>query len=221
MLPDVDLPVRAALPRLLDALRDTGTAVLVAPPGSGKTTLVPLALADGVAGRVVVAEPRRIAARAAAARMATLTGSPLGATVGYTVRADSRTSAQTRVEVVTTGVLVQRLQRDPELVGVAAIVLDECHERHLDTDLALAFTVDVRMHLRTDLMLLATSATAEAERLAAVLGPATEVVTAPGIAYPVRGRLGAAGRTGRRTIWAARGPTAVGACGRGDPPRGP
>jgi len=186
MLADVDLPVRVVLPRLLDALRDTGAAVLVAPPGSGKTTLVPLALADEVAGRVVVAEPRRIAARAAAARMATLTGSPLGATVGYTVRADSRTSAQTRVEVVTTGVLVQRLQRDPELAGVAAIVLDECHERHLDTDLALAFTVDVRAHLRTDLMLLATSATAEAERLAAALGPATEVVTAPGIAYPVQ-----------------------------------
>ncbi|MBB5868293.1 ATP-dependent helicase HrpB [Allocatelliglobosispora scoriae] len=185
MLPEVDLPVRAALPELLAALRDTGTAVLVAPPGSGKTTLVPLALADQVEGRVIVAEPRRIAARAAASRMASLTGTRTGGLVGYTVRGDSRTSAETRVEVVTTGVLVQRLHRDPELPGVAAIVLDECHERHLDTDLALAFALDTRTHLRPDLMLLATSATAEAERLASVMGNGTSIVSAAGIAHPV------------------------------------
>lgn len=185
MLPDVDLPVRGALPELLTALCGTGAAVLVAPPGSGKTTLVPLALADQVKGRVIVAEPRRIAARAAASRMAYLTGTRTGGLVGYTVRGDSRTSADTRVEVVTTGVLVQRLHRDPELPGVAAIVLDECHERHLDTDLALAFTLDSRAHLRPDLMLLATSATAEAQRLAATIGPTTSIVSAAGIAYPV------------------------------------
>ncbi|NUR49814.1 MAG: ATP-dependent helicase HrpB [Hamadaea sp.] len=185
MVPDVDLPVRAALPELLTTLRGSGTAVLVAPPGSGKTTLVPLALADQVEGRVIVAEPRRIAARAAASRMAQLTGTRVGGLVGYTVRGDSRTSGDTRVEVVTTGVLVQRLHRDPELAGVAAIVLDECHERHLDTDLALAFTLDCRTHLRPDLLLLATSATAEAERLAAVMGPQTAIVGAAGITHPV------------------------------------
>ncbi|MEV6967101.1 ATP-dependent helicase HrpB [Hamadaea sp. NPDC051192] len=185
MVPDVDLPVRAALPELLAALSGTGTAVLVAPPGSGKTTLVPLALAEEVTGRVIVAEPRRIAARAAASRMAQLTGTRVGELVGYTVRGDSRTSADTRVEVVTTGVLVQRLHRDPELSGVAAVVLDECHERHLDTDLALAFTLDSRTHLRPDLMLLATSATAEAERLAAAMGAGARIVSAAGITHPV------------------------------------
>ncbi|WP_027344586.1 ATP-dependent helicase HrpB [Hamadaea tsunoensis] len=185
MLPDVDLPVRAVLPELLAAVRDTASAVLVAPPGAGKTTLVPLALADRIPGRIIVAEPRRIAARAAAARMAELTGTRLGDTIGYSVRGDSRTGPRTRVEVVTTGVLVQRLHRDPELPGVGAIMIDECHERHLDTDLALAFTVDVRTHLRDDLVLLAASATAEAQRLAGAIGPGTPIVTTPGSAYPV------------------------------------
>lgn len=179
------MPVRAALPELLAAVRDTASAVLVAPPGAGKTTLVPLALADQVAGRVIVAEPRRIAARAAAARMAELTGTRLGSTIGYTVRGDSRTGSDTRVEVVTTGVLLQRLHRDPELPGVGAIMIDECHERHLDTDLALAFAVDVRAHLRTDLVLLAASATAEAERLADAIGAGTPIVSTPGTAHPV------------------------------------
>lgn len=185
MLPDVDLPVRGALPELLAALRDTASAVLVAPPGAGKTTLVPLALAEHVAGRVIVAEPRRIAARAAAARMAELTGTRLGGIVGYTMRGDSRTGPDTRVEVVTTGVLVQRLHREPELPGVGAIMIDECHERHLETDLALAFAVDVRTHLRTDLVLLAASATAEARRLADSISAGTPVVSTRGTAHPV------------------------------------
>ncbi|HEY0359058.1 MAG TPA: ATP-dependent helicase HrpB [Mycobacteriales bacterium] len=168
--PGTDLPVRAVLPRLGDALRASGAAVLVAPPGTGKTTLVPLALAGLVPGRVVVAEPRRVAARAAARRMAALLGEPVGGTVGYSVRGDTRVGPGTRVEVVTTGVLVQRLQRDAELPGTGALVLDEVHERHLDTDLALAFGADVRAALRPDLLLLATSATAQAERVAAALG---------------------------------------------------
>ncbi|MGY2063910.1 ATP-dependent helicase HrpB [Blastococcus sp. SYSU DS0619] len=168
--PGTDLPVRSALPALADALSARGSAVLVAPPGTGKTTLVPLALAGAVAGRVVVAEPRRVAARAAARRMAALLGEPVGGRVGYSVRGDSRRSAATRVEVVTTGLLVRRLQADPELAGVDGVVLDECHERHLDTDLALAFCLDVRDTLRPDLRLLAMSATAQAERLAALLG---------------------------------------------------
>ncbi|MCW2510712.1 MAG: hrpB, partial [Modestobacter sp.] len=168
--PGTDLPVRSVLAALDTALTSAGTAVLVAPPGTGKTTLVPLALAGRSSGRVVVAEPRRVAARAAARRMAALLGEPVGGTVGYSVRGDSRRSAATRVEVVTTGLLVRRLQADPELAGVAAVVLDECHERQLDTDLALAFALDARAALRPELELLAMSATAEASRLAVLMG---------------------------------------------------
>ncbi|CAM5305702.1 hypothetical protein SHIRM173S_05771 [Streptomyces hirsutus] len=142
------LPVREALPPLTDALQERGTAVLVAPPGTGKTTLVPLVLAgligDGPARRVVVAEPRRIAARAAARRMAWLLGEKPGESVGFTVRGERVTGRHTRVEVVTTGVLLQQLQRDQELTGVDVVVLDECHERHLDADTAAAFLWDVR-----------------------------------------------------------------------------
>ncbi|MBJ7452111.1 MAG: DEAD/DEAH box helicase, partial [Blastococcus sp.] len=168
--PGTDLPVRSALPALAEALAGRGSAVLVAPPGTGKTTLVPLALAGAVPGRILVAEPRRVAARAAARRMAALLGEQVGGRVGYSVRGDSRRSAATRIEVVTTGLLVRRLQADPELPGVDAVVLDECHERHLDTDLALAFGLDVRAALRPELQLLAMSATAQAERLAGLLG---------------------------------------------------
>jgi ATP-dependent helicase HrpB len=168
--PGTDLPVRSVLAVLADALSSRGAAVLVAPPGTGKTTLVPLALAGAVPGRILVAEPRRVAARAAARRMAALLGETVGGRVGYSVRGDSRRSAATRVEVVTTGLLVRRLQADPELPGVDAVILDECHERHLDTDLALAFCLDVRAALRPDLQLLAMSATAQAQRLAALLG---------------------------------------------------
>ena len=170
---DRPLPISAVLSSLVEQLTAAGSAVLVSPPGTGKTTLVPLALADRVAGgpnsRVVVAEPRRVAARAAARRMAWLLGEEVGGRVGYTVRGDRRVGPTTRIEVVTTGVLVQRLQRDAELPGVGAVILDECHERHLDTDLALAFGIESRAALRPDLLLLATSATAEADRLAAVL----------------------------------------------------
>jgi ATP-dependent helicase HrpB len=164
-----DLPVRGVLRQLLAALDTAGAAVLVAPPGTGKTTLVPLAMADRFAGRIVVAEPRRVAARAAARRMASLLGEEVGGSIGYTVRGETRVGPATRVEVVTTGILVRRLQRDPDLPGTGAVVLDECHERHLDSDLALAFCVDVRATLRQDLRLLATSATADADRLAAAI----------------------------------------------------
>lgn len=173
--PGTDLPVRSVLPALRSALETAGCAVLVAPPGTGKTTLVPLALAGQVAGRVVVAEPRRVAARAAASRMAALLGERVGDSVGYTVRGDRRVGPDTRVEVVTTGVLVQRMQRDAELPGTDAVVIDECHERHLDTDLALAFGVDIRAALRPGLVLVATSATAQSDRLAAALGGAPVV----------------------------------------------
>ena len=164
----MELPIAGVLDELVRTLAAHGSAVLVAPPGTGKTTLVPLALE----GRVVVAEPRRVAARAAAARMASLLGEPVGRTVGYAVRGDRRTSRDTRVEVVTSGLLVRRLQRDPELAGVGTVLLDECHERHLDADLLLALLLDARAGLRPDLRLLATSATVAADRLAVLLGDA-------------------------------------------------
>ncbi|MFI0794593.1 ATP-dependent helicase HrpB [Micromonospora rubida] len=172
MLADVslDLPIRPVLPALLDALRTAGGAVLVAPPGTGKTTLAPLAVAGAVAGRVVIAQPRRVAARAAAHRMATLLGERVGDRVGYAVRGERRVGPATRVEVVTTGLLVRRLHHDPELPGVDAVLLDECHERQLDADLALAFTVQARATLRPDLWLAAMSATPDASRFAALLG---------------------------------------------------
>ncbi|MFF8385365.1 ATP-dependent helicase HrpB [Streptomyces kanasensis] len=177
------LPVRTALPALERALDGHGAAVLCAPPGTGKTTLVPLALA-GRGARVVVAEPRRIAARAAARRMAWLLGEPVGGRVGFTVRGERVVSRGTVVEVVTTGVLLQRLQRDQELAGVDVVVLDECHERHLDADTAAAFLLDVRAALRPELRLVAASATTDAEGWSRLLGGAP-VVEAEGTAHPV------------------------------------
>ncbi|GHB28128.1 ATP-dependent helicase [Streptomyces xanthochromogenes] len=182
------LPVREAVPELLDALDGHGTAVLCAPPGTGKTTLVPLVLAGlvgaGPVRRVIVAEPRRIAARAAARRMAWLLGERTGERVGFTVRGERSVGADTVVEVVTTGVLLQRLQRDQELSGVDVVVLDECHERHLDADTVAAFLLDVRAALRPELRLLAASATTDAEGWARLLGDAP-VVEAAGVAHPV------------------------------------
>jgi len=178
MLPDLsqlpDLPVRAVLGAVTDALAAHGNAVLVAPPGTGKTTLVPPAVAavGPDRGRVLVAEPRRLATRAAAARMAVLLGEPVGETVGYAVRGDSRRSDRTRIEVVTSGLLLRRLMADPELDGVHTVLLDECHERHLDADLLLALLLDARAGLRPDLRLLATSATVATDRLTELLGDA-------------------------------------------------
>ncbi|MFD3543799.1 helicase-related protein, partial [Streptomyces sp. NPDC058662] len=182
------LPVREAVPALVSSLADHGAAVLCAPPGTGKTTLVPLVLAGLVGGgarrRVVVAEPRRIAARAAARRMAWLLGERVGESVGFTVRGERVAGPATVVEVVTTGVLLQRLQRDQELAGVDVVLLDECHERHLDADTVAAFLLDVREALRPELRLVAASATTDAAGWARVLGGAP-VVEAAGVAYPV------------------------------------
>lgn len=182
------LPVRSALPALTDALQGHGTAVLVAPPGTGKTTLVPLVLAglvgDGPARRVVVAEPRRIAARAAARRMAWLLGEKVGESVGYSVRGERVVGRHARVEVVTTGLLLQRLQRDQELTGVDVVVLDECHERHLDADTVAALLLDVRAALRPELRLVAASATTDAQGWARLLDDAP-VVEAEGVSHPV------------------------------------
>ncbi|MCX4968694.1 ATP-dependent helicase HrpB [Streptomyces sp. NBC_00654] len=182
------LPVRTAVPALERALDERGVAVLCAPPGTGKTTLVPLVLAgltgDGPPRRVVVAEPRRIAARAAARRMAWLLGERPGGRVGFTVRGERAVGPSTSVEVVTTGVLLQRLQRDQELAGVDAVIIDECHERHLDADTVAAFLLDVREAIRPDLRLVAASATTDAEGWSRLLGDAP-VVTAQGVSHPV------------------------------------
>ncbi|SCE62286.1 ATP-dependent helicase HrpB, partial [Streptomyces sp. Termitarium-T10T-6] len=182
------LPVRTAVPALERALDDRGVAVLCAPPGTGKTTLVPLVLAgltgNGPVRRVLVAEPRRIAARAAARRMAWLLGERPGERVGFTVRGERVVGRETVVEVVTTGVLLQRLQRDQEPAGVDVVIIDECHERHLDADTVAAFLLDVREAIRPDLRLVAASATTDAEGWARLLGDAP-VVEAEGVAYPV------------------------------------
>jgi len=185
-MPETDLPIAAMLPALLAALAERPNAVLVAPPGAGKTTLVPLALraAPWVGdGKIVMLEPRRLAARAAATRMAYLIGEPVGQTVGYRTRLDSAVSAATRIEVVTEGLLVRRLQADPGLEGVAVAIFDEIHERALDADLALAFCLDMQKELRPELRLLAMSATADGARLGSLLDAA--VIESAGRAHPV------------------------------------
>ncbi|MCB2123138.1 MAG: ATP-dependent helicase HrpB, partial [Rhodobacteraceae bacterium] len=147
------LPIDDALPGLLDAIRRSGRAVLQAPPGAGKTTRVPLALLEAglVAGRIVMLEPRRLAARAAAERMAATLGEPVGRTVGYRIRGEARTSAATRIEVVTEGILTRMIQADPGLEGTGAVIFDEFHERSLNADLGLALAWEVRGALRPDL----------------------------------------------------------------------
>ncbi|PWB58772.1 MAG: ATP-dependent helicase HrpB, partial [Bradyrhizobiaceae bacterium] len=184
------LPIDAALPELIRALAGGSAAVLVAPPGAGKTTRVPLVLADAdwASGRrLIVLEPRRLAARAAAERMARTLGEPVGATVGYRVRFGSRVSRRTRIEVVTEGVFTRMLLDDPELAGVAAVLFDEFHERSLDADLGLALARDAQQGLREDLRLLVMSATLDGARVAHLLGEAP-VIASEGRAFPVETR---------------------------------
>ncbi len=181
-----DLPILAVLPDLLAALRVGSNAVLVAPPGAGKTTAVaPALLAESWCdGEVLVLSPRRLAARAAAERMATLAGEPIGNTFGYATRMDSRRSAATRVTVVTEGIFVARIQSDPELTGVSAVLFDEVHERSLDGDFGLAMALDAQGALRPDLRLVAMSATLDGVRFAALMGDAP-VVESEGRSYPL------------------------------------
>ena len=168
------LPVLAALPRLLASLDERSNAVLVAPPGAGKTTAVAPALLgeDWCGGEVLLLSPRRIAARAAAERMASQAGEPVGKTFGYATRMDSKRSAATRVMVVTEGIFVARIQSDPELAGVSAVLFDEVHERSLDSDFGLALALDAQAALRPDLRILAMSATLDGARFATLLGDA-------------------------------------------------
>ncbi len=182
-----DYPALAALPALRKALGGAGMAMLAAPPASGKTTTIPLALLSEpwLAGkRIVMLEPRRVAARAAAARMASLLGESVGQTVGYHIRFERRTSNATRVEVLTEGLLARRLQGDPELPGVGLVIFDEFHERSLDADLALALTLDARANLNPALRVLVMSATLDTERVATLLGNAS-IIKAVGQLFPV------------------------------------
>jgi ATP-dependent helicase HrpB len=181
------LPIESALPELKAALASAGAAVLQAPPGAGKTTRVPLALLDEpwLAGRrIVMLEPRRLAARAAARHMARLRGEEVGGTVGYRVRMETRVGPTTRIEVVTEGVLTRMLQSDPALEGVGIVIFDEFHERSLHADLGLALTLQSRALLRDDLRLLVMSATLDGAPVAALLGGAP-IVTSQGRGFPV------------------------------------
>lgn len=188
-----DLPVRAVLPELVSALERHGGAVLSAAPGAGKTTLVPPALLEAFApasGKILLLEPRRVAARAAARRIASILGEPVGERVGYVVRGDSKQSARTRILVVTEGVLLRLLQDDPMLDGVGLVIFDEFHERSLDADLDLALTLDLRENLRPELKLVIMSATLDLARVAGILGGAP-VIDAPGRQFPVEQRWSA------------------------------
>lgn len=184
-----NLPISEVLPTVVEALSAQGVAVLQAPPGAGKTTIVPLAMleADLTTGRILMLEPRRLAARAAAERMASSLGEKVGGRVGYRIRGESRVGPTTRIEVVTEGILTRMIQSDPELSGVGAVIFDEFHERSINADLGLALTWEARAALRPDLLVLVMSATLDA-------GPVAELLDAPNItsegrAFPVETRL--------------------------------
>ncbi|MGB7319539.1 MAG: ATP-dependent helicase HrpB [Planktotalea sp.] len=180
------LPIDAVLPELLEALKTHGRAVLQAPPGAGKTSRVPLALlrSGQISGKIVMLEPRRLATRAAAERLAAQMGETVGETVGYAMRGARKIGANTRIEVVTEGILTRMIQSDPELSGVGAVIFDEFHERSLNADLGLALCIECRAALRDDLALIVMSATLDAAPVAALLGDAP-VVTSQGRSFPV------------------------------------
>src|SRR5688500_3676580 len=187
---DTKLPIDEVLPSLTAALSTSNAAVLVAPPGAGKTTRVPLVLADepwAADKKILVLEPRRLAARAAAERMAATLGESVGETVGLRVRFGSKVSRKTRIEVVTEGIFTRLILDDPSLEGIAAVLFDEFHERSLDADLGLALARDVQLGLRDDLKLLAMSATLDGARVAKLLGDAP-VVESEGRAFAVETR---------------------------------
>jgi len=180
------LPIHTVLPALLAALRDQPNAVLVAPPGAGKTTAVaPALLGEGwCTGRILLLSPRRLAARAAAERMAEMAGEKVGETIGYATRLDSRHGPRTRILVLTEGIFRNRIQSDPELAGISAVLFDEVHERSLDSDFGLALALDVQQALRPDLRLLAMSATLDGARFAALMDGAP-VIESEGRSFPI------------------------------------
>jgi ATP-dependent helicase HrpB len=183
-------PIDAILPQLKEAVSRHPVVILQAPPGAGKTTRVPIALLDilrSEAGRIIMLEPRRLAAVSAARWMAQSLGEPIGETIGYSIRFDTKTSARTRIEVVTEGILTRRMQSDPGLASAALVVFDEFHERSIHADLALALCLDVQSGLRQDLKVLIMSATLDSAPLAALLGGAP-VIASTGKAFPVEER---------------------------------
>ncbi len=184
-----ELPIRETFPQIVRALREGNRAVLAAPPGAGKTTLVPLLLLeqDWCTGKIILLEPRRLAARAAAGRMASLLDQQPGETVGYRMRLDNRISAKTRIEVVTEGVFARMVLEDPELTGISAVLFDEFHERSLDADFGLALALDVQAGLREDLRIVVMSATLDIERISGLLQGAP-MIRSEGRAYPVEVR---------------------------------
>ena len=193
------LPIHAVLPDLLAALRAHSNAVLVAPPGAGKTTAVAPALLGEpwFTGEILLLSPRRLAARAAAERMAELAGEPVGRTIGYATRLDSKRSAATRITVLTEGIFLKRIQSDPELAGVAAVLFDEVHERSLDSDFGLALALDAQASLRPDLRLVAMSATLDGARFSALMGEAP-VIASEGRSHAIE--LVHLGRSSERRI---------------------
>lgn len=180
------LPIHDAIPALLDALRAQRRCVLQAPPGAGKTTVVPLKILEAglTAGRILMLEPRRLATRAAAERMAQSLGEKPGQTVGYRMRGEARVGPQTRIEVVTEGILTRMIQSDPGLTGVGAVIFDEFHERSLNADLGLALCLEVAGALREDLILLVMSATLDAAPVSCLMGD-VPIITSEGRSYPV------------------------------------
>lgn len=182
------LPIDDAIPDLLAALRGSGRAVLQAPPGAGKTTRVPLAMLEAglCDGKIIMLEPRRLAARAAAERMAQTLGQRVGETVGYRVRGEAKVSKSTRIEVVTEGILTRMLQSEPDLPGVGAVIFDEFHERSLNADLGLALCLEVTGALRDDLILLAMSATLDADPVSRLMG--ASLITSEGRSFAVETR---------------------------------
>ncbi|MFZ0603038.1 MAG: DEAD/DEAH box helicase, partial [Roseiarcus sp.] len=199
------LPIDEALPALRSALAERSGAVLVAPPGAGKTTRVPLELLDepwAKSKRLILVEPRRLAARAAAARMAATLSEKVGETIGLRVRLTSLVSKRTRIEVITEGVFTRQILDDPALEGVAAVLFDEFHERSLDADLGLAFALDAQRGLREDLRLLVMSATLDGARVGARFGQSSHgqapLIESQGRAYPIATRY--AGRDARARI---------------------
>ncbi|HCC27178.1 MAG TPA: ATP-dependent helicase HrpB, partial [Erythrobacter sp.] len=182
------LPIHAVLPDLLDALRMHSGAVLVAPPGAGKTTAVAPALLDQpwCNGTVILTSPRRVAARAAAERMAQALGEKPGETIGYLTRLDTKRSARTRVLVMTEAIFVNTVLADPELAGVSAVLFDEAHERHLDSDLGLALALESRAVLREDLRVLVMSATIDGARFRTLLGDDARMIESAGRAHPLQ-----------------------------------
>ncbi|HSG55561.1 MAG TPA: DEAD/DEAH box helicase, partial [Paracoccaceae bacterium] len=182
------LPIHAVLPDLLVTLGQRNSAVLIAPPGAGKTTAMAPALIDQpwCTGQIILLSPRRVAARAAAERMAQILGEEVGQTIGYSTRLDSKSSKATRVLVVTEAIFVARILADQELAGISAVLFDEAHERHLDSDLGLALALETQGVLREDLRVLVMSATIDGARFARLLGDDAPVIESAGKAWPLR-----------------------------------